>query len=452
MSVITRLRKARPYLTAPFNDEEENAPLSPDRMSGIPSTPIVNQPDQPPVQPRTPRPQLMQSQTADTPAVPDLTPTDFYQGNRNIRPKMDTTIRDPQARLTDYESNLINYEPQKEGAGKIIGRAALGFISGGIPGAAYTAGHDLLDRKALDRNWQQGQIQNTEGMIGRLNTERRAGLQDQLIESETAKNRAEANRTPAISQSRHKITVPDDRYKQFGINANDKVWADVNGAPVMQDNQPVLADRATSKPAKEPIFKERLNQDGTKSTLQSVDNGETWTEVPLLGSAAPPQPQVPDVAAQNAPDIKTINDRLQTNLKEQRQHEDEIAAKNAAIKKQGEADYQEGLRQYNAALANGEKPAKPQRKDFYECAQNNDPDYLDGTVEKVNNRVKELKESNKKDQSDLEGLQREARRASQKPRKVSSNGFKPDGKYHYTPDEIRQSLAPGQTYEEIYGK
>src|SRR6266403_4985841 len=158
MSVITRLRKARPYLTAPFSDDEENVPLSPDRMSGIPSTPVINQP--PPDQPIARRPQLMQSQMAATPDIPNLSATDYYQSNRGIRPKMDTTIRDPQARLSDYESNLINYEPQKEGVGKIIGRAALGFLARGIPGAIYTAGTDLMDRKALDRNWQQGQIQN----------------------------------------------------------------------------------------------------------------------------------------------------------------------------------------------------------------------------------------------------------------------------------------------------
>lgn len=43
-----------------------------------------------------------------------------------------------------------------------------------------------------------------------------------------------------------------------------------------------------------PLIRERTNADGSKSTLQSVDNGKTWAEVPDLASAAPPRPDIPE--------------------------------------------------------------------------------------------------------------------------------------------------------------
>ncbi len=128
------------------------------------------------------------------------------------------------------------------------------------------------------------------------------------------------------------------------------------------------------------------------------------------------KPETPDVAAQNAPDIQGLNERIGGYQSELKQHQDEIATKNAAIKKQAEANYQQAVQDYNAQIAAGAKPAKPKRADFYEEEKNNDKDYLDGTVEKVNTRIKELQDAIKAESGNLNQLKTESRKAGQKPR------------------------------------
>lgn len=57
-------------------------------------------------------------------------------------------------------------EPQKESWKKIAGRGALGFLFGGIPGAASTVAGDLLDRKGTDREAINRDVALTQNRIG----------------------------------------------------------------------------------------------------------------------------------------------------------------------------------------------------------------------------------------------------------------------------------------------
>lgn len=175
MSIISRLRKQRPYLTAPFNANSD--PNSDDGRVDVSSlgpapAPIGRRPT---------------GQMSDLPSVPDLTPTDYYQMNPRVRPKIDPTIRDPQTRMEDYESNVLNYQPQKEGVGHLLARTGLGFLAGGIPGAIYTAGEGLINRRGQSKDWQQRELANTEGTIQRLGNRRKEGLQENLIRAQTDK-------------------------------------------------------------------------------------------------------------------------------------------------------------------------------------------------------------------------------------------------------------------------
>ncbi len=128
-----------------------------------------------------------------------------------------------------------------------------------------------------------------------------------------------------------------------------------------------------------------------------------------------PQVETPDVATQNAPEIQGLDERVTGYQAELKQHQDEIATKNAAIRKQAEANYQQAVQDYNTQIAAGQKPAKPKRADFYEEEKNNDKDYLDGTVEKVNTRIKELQDAIKAESGNLNQLKTESRKAGQKP-------------------------------------
>ena len=164
-----------------------------------------------------------------------------------------------------------------------------------------------------------------------------------------------------------------------------------------------------------PLFREVKQSDGSVLTKKSVDGGKTWTVEPDLTSAAPPT--APNPADVNKPDIESLTQRIANNQKELLQHQKEISVKHGAWTKQSETDYQEATKEYNAAIAAGDKPARPQRKDFFEKAKANDPDFLAGNYEDVNNRIKELNDSIKQDQRDLEGLQRESRKGLTTPRR-----------------------------------
>ncbi len=162
------------------------------------------------------------------------------------------------------------------------------------------------------------------------------------------------------------------------------------------------------------------------------------------------KPETPDVAAQNAPEVQGLNERVAGYQTELKQHQDEIATKNAAIRKQAEANYQQAIQDYNAQIAAGQKPAKPKRADFYEEEKNNDKDYLDGTVEKVNTRIKELQDAIKTESGNLNQLKSEGRKANEKPRAgVQSGGDTRAGTITKAQQQLWLSHNQGKTLDDM---
>lgn len=244
---------------------------NPDRMSGVASSRMPAEPEM--TEPISRRP-FLPDQTSELPPIPDLSATDYYQMNRSRRPKIDPAIRDPQAQLQDYESNVRGYEPQNESGWKIAARTGLGFLAGGIPGAIYTAGNELLDRKQHDRDWQQGELENTGRGLATIGARRKEGLQEGLIRSQINENDAQTLR------ARREPAAPN--------------LVDYGGYKIPQTDAARLAqakELAANKPKVERgvLQREVKHKDGSTHWEQSYDNGRTWEKSTGSGDEAPPE-------------------------------------------------------------------------------------------------------------------------------------------------------------------
>lgn len=199
----------------------------------------------------------------------NLTASDYYSQNHAVRPKIDPDVRDP---MSDYERNLIAYQPQKESKKKIALRTALGFLFGGIPGAVGTLGGELLDRRGHDRNWQQNELARVGKVQDQIGDRRRSGLQEGLIRSQIGENEAQAERARR---------EPLQREPGYTLGEG-QVRYDAKGNVISTGPAKQAAER-------QGLVRTRKNADGTESTLISRDNGRTWEAVDDLTSAAPPE-------------------------------------------------------------------------------------------------------------------------------------------------------------------
>lgn len=324
----------------------------------------------------------------------------------------------------------------------LVKSLVFGFLQHGLPGAAasgigYEMDQPTRNRMAVGQDMAQTQQRVSQAVAMR-------NQQNDWSNDESQRAYRDAQSYRVMNPVRPGFNLSPGQHR---VEIDPKT-----GQPIDVANLP---DRPTRDTPHNPLLRERVNQDGSKTTLQSDDYGKTWKEAPGLESAAPPV--APDVSALNAPDIQSLSKQLQSDQAELAQHQQEIAKKHGAWKQQAEVAYEAALSDYKAAAsayaADNMKPkpgTPPNRKDFYDRIQNNDPDYLSGDYESVANRVKELQGTIKENKDKVNGLQREVRAAGAKPTRGGST-YRPssDGKYHYTPAQIRAALKPGQTYEGI---
>lgn len=295
MTVLSRLRRTHPYLTPPWAGEDNEVPpillprIGPVRLGGpsigrgedivpISELPIERSEDRwlrtPPVAPTAldavgepPPVPLLTRRTADSPAAPLIDPNlleslarqpDTGQVavgdappmvlRRNGRPTQQFIGGGtPEERLLTRRQALESYQPQKESKKHLLLRTALGFIGGGLAGPGGVAQTLLgpggvLDRRGVDRAWQQEELARADEQYGRLRTDRRAGLQDRLLEAQVKK--AEAPTVPPLRNVQLGSAVLNDG-RTVQMERTETGWKVSTGS----DGQPIVTKPA---PANKP--------------------------------------------------------------------------------------------------------------------------------------------------------------------------------------------------------
>lgn len=281
--------------------------------------------------------------------------------------------------------------PKRESKKMVLLRTLGGLALGGIPGALQTAAGDLSDRRALDRGRINRNIADTQGDINRELLVRKS--QDELLNNQTKR---ELENAQAIRALREPLT----REPGFTL-APGQTRFGANGQPLA--NLPGV--ERTIAPHN-PLIVDVKNADGSTTRKLSRDYGQTWEEAQGLGDAAPPEKPVGD-----------SHQLAEWNYKKQR--EAESGAKD--------------LRQQAERIV----PTPGYDLDKSQTAQKED----------LLRRATALEQDARK-------YRDEGDRAATKPKPLSRGTQKPfvparDGKYHYTPDQIRSAIKPGQTYEDV---
>jgi len=404
MSIISRLRRTHPYLTPGFNPESEDD-LEPLRRL-IQSPPIlrrlttpepphpetnlpVGEPNVPvltrqPVVPTNPEPvsPLLESLRREIPPVEvgsappmvirrDGRPTNKFIGDG-----------DPLERAEVRRRALSEYEPKKESKKHLVLRTLLNFVGGGIPGAAQTliGPGGVMDRRALDRNWQQNELAKENESIQGLRLDRRAGMQDRLLESQVLENQAQAQR--ALREPAAPSLV------------------DYGGYQIPQTEAARLAQARALAEGK-PVAKRRYTIGN-----QIVEEQPDGSLKPVFTGADKPQE-----------DVEFANRSVQQNISDAEGEKAKIEKRMSEI-----PITIQGVNAY------GEPTTQP------------NPEYVEHK-----NRRDSLIDQIRKWRADIK---------APKLTRSTPQVVKParDGKFHYTPEQIRASLQPGQSYEEIYAK
>lgn len=197
-------------------------------------------------------------------------------------------------RLGVRRQALEQYEPQKESVKKLLLRTALNTLRGGLIGEGGAADTLLgpggvLDRHGIDRVWQQQQLGQTDERLGQLRTDRRAGLQDRLLESQVLENEAQAAR--ALREP----TVPPIKPASIFTGAEDVEDEAGNVIVVGPDGKPII-NPSTGQPYVRRRLKPPPVKPDTAPTQRAdlVDNiAAAEREKASLGP--PPQTMIDDV-------------------------------------------------------------------------------------------------------------------------------------------------------------
>lgn len=198
---------------------------------------------------------------------------------------------DPEQQVLARRRALESYQPQKESKKSLALRTILSFVGGGLAGPGGAAetllgAGGVLDRRGKDRAWQQGELARTDESLGRMRTDRRAGLQDRLLQSQVTENEAQAQRALRAP------TVPPIKPTNIFDNAQDVEDAQGNVIMVGPDGKPII-DPATGAPyvrrrLRAPAVKPE-KPDTSEFTNQQIDRtiGEIDAEQKTLGPSPP---------------------------------------------------------------------------------------------------------------------------------------------------------------------
>lgn len=261
-------------------------------------------------------------------------------------------------------------------------------LAGGATGATI----GLVKPDAIQEWQRRGEVEDARSDLAQ---QTKTAMQQSALEDQQAQTQ-QRTLAPAITQAEleRKARYDRDRLK------------------IQQD---VATGRISTAEANRRFNEQKLKQDREQKELDRTSREKIAT--------LKPQTEIPDVAGQNAPDIKTSEDRISQYQTELAQHQAEIVAKHGAWKKQSEGEYQADLKKWQIVKdaydkdSNNPKPGvAPKRKDYFDAAQNNDPDFLSGDYEKVNIRVKELQTAINKEIENRDQLKREVRQSQAKPR------------------------------------
>lgn len=187
------------------------------------------------------------------------------------RPTRDRNLLDRSTRESDYQDQLEEYKPQNESLGKTVLRSALGFLGAGPAGAVAP----LLTRNRADERWRNQELVRSEDRQDRGNALRRAGLQEDLMRSQTAENDAQATRDRT-----HFDWFPQDTDGD-GIPDNEVY------SPVRPGASKQIFRKAVTEG--NPMVVETKNADGSTTRKLSFDHGKTWEVGEGLGDAALPE-------------------------------------------------------------------------------------------------------------------------------------------------------------------
>lgn len=213
--VLNRHRRTHPYLTPPWAGEDDDVlanllrrpPLSePEFGEGYGDVPALRRPPlhdidriaalgeaDPLPTSEAEIPLLSRGLEMPRPKTPPIVIYD--QGGRPT-PRVFGTD-DPEQGVMARRRALELYQPQKESKKSLALRTLLSFVGGGLAGPGGVAETLLgrggvMDRRGKDRAWQQQELGRVDEQLGRMRTDRRAGLQDDLLKSQVMENRADA--------------------------------------------------------------------------------------------------------------------------------------------------------------------------------------------------------------------------------------------------------------------
>jgi hypothetical protein len=134
------------------------------------------------------------------PIVIDAGPAPLVTGSRTVRPRRVPLLPGEELEAEQqYGTALQNFEPQKRGWKKRLAFAGLQALAalGGGPGAALGAGAASLGLTAADpalpdKYWRARELGQSEERLGDLRQQRRAGIQDDYMQSQAVENLAQA--------------------------------------------------------------------------------------------------------------------------------------------------------------------------------------------------------------------------------------------------------------------
>lgn len=304
--------------------------------------------------------------------------------------------------------------PKRESKKMIALRTGLGFVFGGIPGAASTAVGDISDRRALDRGKINRNLANTEGQIGRELAVRHS--QNTILNDQSKR---ELENAQAIRALREPLT----REPGFTLGEGQIRYA--------ADGKPIATGPAKTRSAKPPV--KQADEQGNVY-LADAETGEPLRDaqggIRYSTRTKPPKPdESPKDYATRQRNFVAAQSKYKGLI------EEEKAA--ATAKDQAYAAYSQAKARY------------PQNADIQ-------PDVIAAKAEADRAQAHYATFWGKKDAAKAEMLQHGdgvgADGEPIAPKAVSpQRPVKParDGKYHYTPDQIRGALKPGQTYENV---
>lgn len=264
---------------------------------------------------RRTRPQLVENAPApervppkrDTIDIPPLSDEDLQfakaQGKRGGKPTIDPRILNPLERQKDYRTQVEGYEPEKASwkqqlpqmifqalAGAGGGRGSAGLVGG----AGMAIANKFINPKQPNERWKERELGRADERVGQLENESAKEAQIGNIAAQAE----ERKRIKPRTRSSRVLTADEGELKKgtkiaTEFNPETDKYDDVAGTVLDLPNEPSV---------KAPLLRERTNADGSKATLKSTDNGETWTEIKDLGDAPPrvPPKDTPDYGTRTA--------------------------------------------------------------------------------------------------------------------------------------------------------